>query len=249
MPRVLLNELIRAVCNWRFAVAVGATVIVALISGSDNITILKQSSMVENIGELSIRAAAACMQMDAFLLTLPILCVIPYADSFVEDLQTHFLREYLPLAGKNRYLFSKVTVTALSGGLALCVGQLIVLLICTGIFPPLGIEPGEYAFTYYHYFLALLMVVFGGLAWSLVGGISGAALRNRYMAYAMPFIIFYVLSSFQIRYFRTAYVFSLQEWIRPAHLALPTALICGAAAVAGVYFIYYFIMRRRLYEV
>jgi len=210
---------------------------------------LRNYGMPEGFGELSISAAVACMQTNLYLLVLPIFCVIPFADSFVEDFQSRFLRQYLPLAGRNRYLISKATVTAISGSLALCVSQLIVLLICTIVLPIQGIELTEYSVSYKMFALALLLVLIGSLPWSLAGGIAGAALKNRYMSYAMPFILFYVLSSFQTRYFRDFYIFSPQEWIRPMHLELSLAYISAAVAAAIAFFIYYLVIRRRLYEI
>ena len=249
MFRVLLTEFKRAVLGWRFAVTVAASAIVALLGGWSNIMTLRSISFPEQFGELSISAAVACMQTDVYLLVLPILCTIPFADSFVEDMQSRFLRSYLPLAGRNRYLVSKAAATAISGGFALCVSQLIVLLVCTALLPIRGVELTEASVTYKLFFLALSLVVVSSLPWSLAGGIAGAALKNRYMSYAMPFIIFYVLSSFQTRYFRGFYVLSPEEWIRPAHLELAVAYLCATIATAVAFVIYYSTMRRRLYEI
>ena len=247
--KILLTEFKRAVLGWRFAVTIAASTAAALIGGWNNIIVLRDFGMPGSFGELSISAAVVCMQTNVYLLVLPILCAIPYADSFTEDFQSRFLRQYLPRAGRNRYLVSKASVTAISGSLALCVSMLIVLFICTMLLPIRGVEPTEYSSTYKMFFLALLLVLIGSLPWSLAGGIAGAALKNRYMSYAMPFILFYVLSSFQIRYFRSFYILSPQEWIKPAHLELHVAYISAAAAAATAFFIYYLVMRRRLYEI
>ena len=242
-------EFTRGVCNWKFYVTVLATVAVALAAGWDNISVMKISGLPETVGEPSIWAAAACMQTEVFMLVLPILCVIPFADSFVEDYQTRFLREYLPKAGRRNYLISKAAVTALTGGLALSVGQIIVLAVCTVIFPLTGIPVGEYTFTYLLYFWGLSFVFMAAMLWAMVGEIAGAAMKNRYMAYATPFIIFYVWSSFQVRYFKSAYVFNPREWIKPEHIETSMTLVYGAIAAAVAFVIYYFVMKRRLLDV
>ena len=249
MIRILLTEFKRAVLGWRFIVTVAASSAIALIGGWNNIMVLRESGMPEQFGELSISAAVACMQTDVYLLVIPILCTVPFSDSFVEDFHSRFLRQYLPLTSRNRYLVSKTTVTMISGGFALCISQFIVLLVCTILLPIQGVELNEYSVTYTLFFLALSLVFVGSLPWPLAGGIAGAALKNRYMPYAAPFILFYVLSSFQARYFRSFYIFSPQEWIRPAHLELSAAYLCAAAAAAIAFAIYCFVMRKRLYEI
>ncbi|MCL2112258.1 MAG: hypothetical protein FWH32_08480 [Clostridiales bacterium] len=229
---------------------VGAVVVVALIGGWGSIlAMIRISGITESFGELSIRAATIFMQSDVFLLALPVLCTIPYADSFVEDFQSRFLRQYLPLAGRRRYLFSKAAIVALAGGLAVFTGHAIVLGICMALFPPMGIETGMYVFTYEEYAIAMSLVVLSAMAWALVGGIAGAALKNKYMVYVIPFIVYYVLGFFQGRYFRSAYIFSPREWIRPANLDLSTAFISVAVAVAVAFTIYCLVVRRRLYEI
>jgi len=248
--RVLLTEIKRSIFDRKFFITVAATVIAALLGSWHEISAMKHNiNLTENLGELSIRAAAASMQTDVFLLVIPILCVIPYAGSFAEDYQSRFLRAYLPLAGRRRYLLSKAFVTALAGGLALAAGLLVALAVCTAIYPPLGIPVGEYAFTYKLYFLALSFVFMGGALWAIVGGIAGAVLKNRYMVYAAPFIIYYVWASFQARYFRAAYAFNPQEWIRPAHINSPIVLLYAAIAAIIAFIIYYYAMKRRLRDV
>jgi drug/metabolite transporter (DMT)-like permease len=119
------------------------------------------------------------------------------------------------------------------------------------MFPPTGVKPSaeDYGFTYGSYFLGAFLILLAGFLWALVGGVAASALKNRYMAYAVPFIIYYVLSSFQTRYFQTAYMFNPREWIYPGHLELETAVICALLAVAAAGIAYYLVMKRRLRDV
>jgi len=248
--KVFATELKRALTAPGFSVAAVGTVIAAFIGGFSHINSLLYSGGTESFGELYLQAMYVAIHSDTLLLVMPVLCALPFAASFAEDFQSRFLRAYLPRAGTRTYLASKTAATALSGGLSLFVGMTIVLLICIAIFPSYGFaEEGVKIYTWGTFFLTSFLVTLGALLWSLVGGMAAAVLRNRYMAYAVPFIIFYVLSSFQPRFYRTAYAFNPQEWIKPAHLEFPIALACSFIALAGACIAYYFVMKRRLRDV
>jgi hypothetical protein len=55
-----------------------------------------------------------------------------------------------------------------------------------------------------------------GAFWSLVGFTMSALTMNRYMAYASPFILYYVLIILHERYFDKLYVLYPKEWLFPS---------------------------------
>lgn len=252
--RVLLTELKRAVLSYGFLAAVAGSVIVVFLSGS---AFLEQMQVSGNsMGEAFFQISYNAVNSELFLLVIPILCTLPFSASFMEELQSRFLREYLPRAGRRNYLVSKLTATAVSGGLALFLGLTIVLAGYAILFPPIGLEQadivGEYAFNAQTYYISVLFVSLAGCLWSAVGGFAAAATRNRYMAYACPFILYYVLSVFQERYFTDYYIFSPREWIYPEHIGVGSIwppLICAFIALAAVCAAYYILMKRRLHDV
>ena len=247
--KVFFAELRRALSSPGFPIAVAGTIIVALVGGWQNFDTLRQIDGSMNIGELFLQATYGAIHSDALILVMPILCTLPYSASFMEDFQSRYLRAYLPRTGRRTYLVSKIAATAISGGASIFAGTVVVLLICIALFPPMGLLKDDSIFTWSVFTLTAFLVSFGALIWSLAGGIAAVALKNRFMAYAVPFIIFYLLTSFQARYFRTAYALSPLEWIKPANLDFLIALACSFIAFAGACIIYYMVMKQRLRDV
>jgi hypothetical protein len=127
----------------------------------------------------------------------------------------------------------------------------LLLLVCTVIFPPLGaaLQSIPEGHSYGTFFLGVFFLFLGGSAWALVGGFAATALRNRYLAYAMPFILYYMLSVFQERYWGAFYVLNPREWVYPEHLGLvPTLILSGVALIIDAV-LYSIIMRRRIVDV
>ena len=61
---------------------------------------------------------------------------------------------------------------------------------------------------------ALMFLLFGAL-FSLLGALMAIFTMNRYMAYASPFIVYYVLVILNERYLKNIYVLNPQEWVNP----------------------------------
>ena len=70
-----------------------------------------------------------------------------------------------------------------------------------------------------------------GALWSLVGGLFATLTMSKYMAYASPFIFYYVLIILSQRYFTDIYVLNPQEWLNPSELW--NAGIWGAALLVS----------------
>lgn len=53
--------------------------------------------------------------------------------------------------------------------------------------------------------VSFLRLFLNGAFWALVGGLAAVITKNRYMSYAVPFILYYVLTVFQERYYQKAF--------------------------------------------
>lgn len=252
--KILRTDFKRMFCSTGFWVALCGTVIAGLI-GSYDFSISAASGQGVIPGEVFVNAALSGCSSPIFLLLLPILCALPYTHAFTEDTNSGFIVSYLPRAGRKAYLGSRAAVTALGGGIALAAGLLLLIAIYTAMYPPTGVTAEELGISpeimvdLPYYMERLLLVFLSACIWSLVGGISAAATMNRYMGYACPFIIYYVLSSFQGRYFGGIYILNPQEWVFPGHISYGTALLCSAVVLFAVFFVDYSLMKRRLRHV
>ncbi|MEG0383004.1 MAG: hypothetical protein RR514_07350, partial [Christensenella sp.] len=98
---------------------------------------------------------------------------------------------------------------------------------------------------------ALLFFLAGAL-WSLVGGLFATVTMSKYMAYAAPFIFYYVLVILSQRYFTDLYVLNPQEWLNPTEVW--GGGIWGAALLMGELIVllavaYGYLMQRRMKDV
>lgn len=156
---------------------------------------------------------------DWFTLALPILCTLPYATAFVDDVKSGFIKLYLPRVNTNAYIKSKLIVCGLTSGSVLCLGVLFAYGLLALIFGPMEIPQSLNETRHYYLQKIILMIAtlfLSGTLWSLIGFVFSALTMNRYMAYASPFVLYYVLIILNERYFKKLYMLSPKEWLFPS---------------------------------
>jgi hypothetical protein len=248
---IFKTELRRAVLSREFCIAVIGATCAALAGSWSIMSDALGGAIMERMGEISIQVSYSGMFSRVCFLVFPIICTLPFSASFVEDMESRFLRAYMLRTTRAKYIRSKIAATAIAGGLAIAAGMCLLLIIFSIVFPPLGVMPyaNPQGYSYGIYFIGVLLVSLGGATWALFGGFASAALRNRYLAYAMPFILYYVLVVFQERYWSSSYALSPREWVYPEHLHIAAAFLMSGGAIAACAAGYAFIMRRRITDV
>lgn len=158
-------------------------------------------------------------------LLVPLLAVLPFADSYVLDRTCGYLRHVLVRSSHRRYLFAKFVVNLLAGGLAIAL-SLILLFACTNLIYPRGLLPIDQARiggAYPHgplgplyriapdlYILFLVGVGFiFGATYATLGLAISTIVSNRYIVLATPFLLYHV-ANFVLAVLR------LEEWTPPA---------------------------------
>ena len=185
-------------------------------------------------------------------LALPVLCALPFAAAFLEDYRSRFWRFYLLRSGTEDYVSTRAAVTALAGGLSLLAGMALVVFLFLLLFVPWETASGEAGMVSAGLVACLtkgLLFFLSGCFWSLVGGIMATATMNRYMAYASPFIFYYLLVILSERYFRGIYMMDPREWMNPHPDWVGGfwgAALWAAELTAGAMVLYRFMMERRL---
>ena len=203
----------QSVFSLAFLISVVGCVIVLIFASADAITdTLRAKELLEAGWHNAIMLDA--VRSDAFMLAMPILAAIPYATAFVDDLKSGYIRLYLHRTTVYRYLISKIVVCAITGGFAIIIGYFAVYAIFTGIFLPAEAKgSGESTFDVLKYALNIFLE---GALWSCVGMLLSAVTENRYISYASPFIVCYLLIILHERYARDYYALYPVEWISTA---------------------------------
>ena len=159
------------------------------------------------------------LSSDGFTLALPILCALPYTTAFVDDIKSGYIKLHLHRSGVRSYIQGKLIACALSGGLAMLLGIFVAYGVSFLSFTPLEVALGKDEIAQ-PYFAQLLLkaatLLLSGAFWSLVGFTFSAGTQSKYMAYASPFILYYVLIILHERYFEDLYILYPKEWLFPS---------------------------------
>lgn len=192
---------------------------------------------------------------DWFTLALPILCALPFTSAFVDDIKSGYIKPYLHRTTIHEYIKGKLTACAISGGLVLFAGAVLCYALAALIFTPMELALTEDQLAQLWFAQLLLKAAtlfFSGAFWSLVGFTFAALTMSKYMAYASPFIIYYVLIILNERYFKDLYVLYPKEWLFPSDVWVMggfgvIALLCVLCAILCLAFAH--IAERRIANV
>ncbi len=212
-----LSNINQALRKHAFILTCTGVTIVITLSSLDNILCVFRSSLLIQNGYHAIMISAA-LSSDVFTLALPILCVLPYTTSFVDDIKSGFIKEYLPRTNIRSYLVSKIIACALSGGAVLAIGVAFAYAMSALTFTPMeaALKSGEIPVNYLAEIVGKTAIcMFSGAFWSVLGMAFAALTNSRYMAYASPFVVYYVLIILHERYFPNFFVLYPKEWLNP----------------------------------
>lgn len=194
-----------------------ATVVLLLSTVQDVLLAFRSEELLQN--GFHHTCIMNALKSDAMTLALPIIAALPFTSSFIDDIKSGFVKEYLPRTTKSGYLLGKIFGSLVSGGLAVSLGVLLGYAVAALVFSPMevALEPGAAARPYFEELMGKALLFFcSGAFWSLVGLTLATLTNSKYMAYASPFVLYYVLIILYERYFDTLYVLYPQEWTNPS---------------------------------
>ncbi len=159
-------------------------------------------------------------------LALPILCALPYTAAVLDDIKSGYIKAYLPRTTVKRYLVGKISACAIAGALVMVIGILLAWGLAALLFLPLESAPTvlvdaagqlvEVEKAASPLPGAIFRMCFSGSFWALVGMLFATLTGSKYMAYASPFVIYYVLIILYERYFDKLYIIYPKEWLNPS---------------------------------
>lgn len=156
-----------------------------------------------------------CMNSVNMLLFVPIAVAFAGGESTEAELHSRFFLFSYIRSGRKQYLIGKAAGLLVSGGLMAFFAMVFLLEICIlrfGQYPSLIDENYNIAVLAGRIAVSFLRLFLNGAFWVLVGGLAAVITQNRYMSYAVPFILYYVLTVFQERYYQKAFFLSPRYW-------------------------------------
>lgn len=217
MRHVIAQELRSSIWNLRFLCGAALILTTAFVIGNPYVNhILNTGSPAEGPGWLaayyySITAANA-------LLFIPIAAPFAAGENAETELHSRFVLFTYSRSGKKPFFIARITGLIVSGGLMSCLAMgvlLAILCIRLGKIPLYSDTPPELTDIVLTLLFSFLRGFLNGALWALVGGLAAVVTRSRYLAYAVPFILYYVLTAFQERYYRKLFFLSPRYWAAP----------------------------------
>ena len=230
MMRKIQSAIKQAILSKSFLLGlIGVIVVVFASSISDILDALRTKELLTNGFHHNFIDKA--ILSDAMTLAMPIIAALPFTASFVNDIKSGFIKCYLHRTSRKNYIIGKSIACGISGGLVLVLGIGLAYVISLIVFLP---GEGSHTFTFYKDFVIKMVSIFlSGAFWSLCGLTFSTMTNSKYMAYASPFIIYYVLIILYERYFDKLYVLYPKNWIQGDFgvIALLLGLIIAISAV------------------
>ena len=155
------------------------------------------------------------MKSDTTIFVLPIIAVLPYTTTFVDEVSSGFGKFCLLRTNRFSYVTGKAVGSWIGAVAALSGGAFLNSIVYWLILSPREAAAetsmwGEFASQ------AVRLGSVGGLL-ALLGTFLAVWMMSNYMAYIAPFVIYYFLIMLKERYFEAVYCIYPREWISPEH--------------------------------
>jgi hypothetical protein len=221
-----MNKILRVECKRGFySIGFYLGIIILVLGGTLNAGNIMESMLeVEYVGsQVSfIESVYYAIHSEVFTFLIPVVCTLAMSASYVEDLQSGILNYILLRTTKKKYKWSKVLNCGLFGGLIVAIAILVLVGISFVRLPTNAIATGVLNPLYLLQISSVLCL--NGSFYSLLGGTIATFMNNRYMAYAAPFIFYYVVSTLVDSYLAKMWVINPKEWMF-VQLSSPTIVI------------------------
>lgn len=219
MKQVISVEIRNSICNLRFFAGIILILLVDLVSEGAMIWKLADAGgSVEGVGWF-VTYTYFTNSINTFLF-IPIAVTFGAGENAELELKSRFTLFSYIRTGKKQYFMGKAIGLMVSGGLMVCFAMVLLLslsIIGFGGFPALnGMDINTFQLGF-KTALSFPRLFLNGSMWALVGGLAAVVTKNRYMAYAVPFICYYALTVFQERYYQKMFFLSPRYWASPIY--------------------------------
>ena len=188
MRNTVLSSVRQSVCSARFWLGAVFIAAVLFLTSMDAVTEALRADKPLAYGyhgDFILKA----LEGDGLTICLPIVCALPYAASFVDDVKTNFLRLYISRTSFRGYILGRTAGCLVSGGLVIVLGLWLAYGVSAALFTPLEgpLDPDAPDPAYTMTLLRNCGLIFlSGGFWSLFGMTMSAFMASRYIAYAAP---------------------------------------------------------------
>lgn len=155
------------------------------------------------------------LSSDILIAFLPVLATLPLSASYLEDIKSKFAGLYLIRENFAGYLLSNVAACWLCGGGAVLFGCLGVWGVPALVFSPMERATERYTSIAPQIVIQLVLLFLNSGLWAIMGMTMSTIMESKYIVYASPFIVYYLLVILYERYFPDAWLLSPKNWLNP----------------------------------
>ncbi len=155
------------------------------------------------------------LSSDVLTSFLPVLAAIPLSASYLEDIKSKFARFYLVRSSYPGYLFSHCAACWFCGGGAVSLGVSVTWGMTMLIFTPMERVMESYTDITPQIIEQMVLLFLNGGLWAMVGIAMSTIMESKYIAYASPFIVYYLLVILYERYFPGGWLLYPKNWLNP----------------------------------
>lgn len=200
--------------NMRLIIAVGGILLVMFLASAETLLNFFPITFRIPFG-YHVEFVKKALCSEATLVFFPILSVLPFSASYVEDLKSKFVLLYLIRGRYNTYISSQIIVCFLVGcGVVLC-GVTLFYGISLLIFVPFEHPLEPKVFDAESLLPLCLLASISGGFWALLGLFFSTFMESKYITYTSPFVTYYLLVILYERYFPDAYLLYPLNWTNP----------------------------------
>ncbi|MEA4890736.1 MAG: hypothetical protein VB070_14860 [Clostridiaceae bacterium] len=133
---VMMTDIKRALTGKGFVAGAAGTIGVIAVSSLESLVGGARNPFLRQNGYHA-QLITNALSGDALMMALPVLCALPFAAAFVDDMKSGFIKPFLHRAGTASYIKGKLIACGLSGGLVLFVGIVLAYGLSALVFIPL----------------------------------------------------------------------------------------------------------------
>ncbi len=230
-----------AICGTGFLFSMLVTVIALCSASFESFMPALQARNAVMPSDFFFQILQEAVSSETMCFVLPIVAALPFTASFYDDLHSGFIKAYLPRTGYRDYIVGKWIACYVSGGLVSVSGVLAFAILCGATFAPKMFYAGALRISFREISPILqrcIPLFFSGAFWSLIGMTAAAFTNSKHMAYAAPFILFYVLVILSERYFKKIVFLNPKVWMGTANGIQGAVLLSLMTVLVSLAFIY-----------
>lgn len=146
---------------------------------------------------------------------VPIISTIPFAGSYVDEINSKYVRLICIRSSIKNYIISRVIICYLSGIIIIATSILLVWGLLFLLFRPFEDPQMTSMITVNMFSKSIIQLILYSGFWSVVGISMSSVMESKYISYATPFVFYYLLVILYERYFSDFFIIYPKTWTEP----------------------------------